>query len=513
MSGSTVRSRRRLWPLFLFLLPALLLAAATVHFLLQPRADPAPALDAALAEIRERQLAALGGEGALHDAACACYRLEAAGAPTQSGRQAEAAVTVTRLSMDALAAGLEDDMQPFVEHRVSLAARRAEIYDENGAYLPAVTEPAYREALQARLTHAEDYCERVTQSVTLVWDAGVWTLQNPELFDGSLPALPASPGYAVACAKLRPAPLHYSLPDRTSNGPLPDPAAYRVFDSPYDALSLLEQPDAQRLIGGQRVDFDPDAALCGRPVYTYLDETILVLIWQQDEHGAVGTFEEVFLADASQLRRKLVDDTFENTRQLYPTALAAEAKAVAALSGDFYNSGRATYGLLVYDGVLRRSCLYAGQSCLFDRNGDMLLCYENDFASDEEVQAFVDANGVSFSLAFGPCLIDRGQDVTPFDYPIGEVRDTYARCALGQLGPLHYLAMTINCESPDHYVYVTLRQAADSMIAHGCYNAYTLDGGQTGSILMGSELINPVQFGVERTMSDIVYFATALPEE
>ena len=53
-----------------------------------------------------------------------------------------------------------------------------------------------------------------------------------------------------------------------------------------------------------------------------------------------------------------------------------------------------------------------------------------------------------------------------------------------------------------------LRQAADSMIAHGCVNAYTLDGGQTGSILIGGQLINPVQFGAEREMSDIYYFAT-----
>ena len=50
------------------------------------------------------------------------------------------------------------------------------------------------------------------------------------------------------------------------------------------------------------------------------------------------------------------------------------------------------------------------------------------------------------------------------------------------------------------------------MIAHGCYNAYTLDGGQTGSIIIGNGLINPVQFGVERRMSDIFYFATAIPE-
>jgi len=117
-----------------------------------------------------------------------------------------------------------------------------------------------------------------------------------------------------------------------------------------------------------------------------------------------------------------------------------------------------------------------------------------------------------FSLSFGPVLVDNGVDVTPFDYPIGEIRDSYARCAVGQLGKLHYLNMTINCLSPDYYVYVTLRQAADSMIEHGCLNAYTLDGGQTGSIVLGGELINPVQFGYERAQSDCFYFATAIPD-
>lgn len=156
------------------------------------------------------------------------------------------------------------------------------------------------------------------------------------------------------------------------------------------------------------------------------------------------------------------------------------------------------YGLYAYDSKLMRSCLTAGQACLFTDSGDMLFTYENQFKTEAEAQAYLDENNVMFSLSFGPVMVEKGVDVTPYDYPLGEVRDTYARCAIGQLGKLHYLAMTINCQSPDYYVYVTLRQAADSMIAHGCYNAYTLDGGQTGSIILGNELINPVQFGVER---------------
>ena len=93
------------------------------------------------------------------------------------------------------------------------------------------------------------------------------------------------------------------------------------------------------------------------------------------------------------------------------------------------------------------------------------------------------------------------------------MNDTYARSALGLLGRHHYLTMNINCGQGEYYYLATLRQAADAMIARGCVKAYTLDGGQTATTVFGGQLINPVQFGWEKPISDIIYFATALPEE
>ena len=43
--------------------------------------------------------------------------------------------------------------------------------------------------------------------------------------------------------------------------------------------------------------------------------------------------------------------------------------------------------------------------------------------------------------------------------------------------------------------------------------AYNLDGGQTSEIIMNGEPINHIDFGFERTVSDIIYFATAIPNE
>ena len=45
----------------------------------------------------------------------------------------------------------------------------------------------------------------------------------------------------------------------------------------------------------------------------------------------------------------------------------------------------------------------------------------------------------------------------------------------------------------------------------GVLNAYMLDGGQTAAIITGDELMNTVDYGGERKTSDIIYFATALP--
>ena len=58
-----------------------------------------------------------------------------------------------------------------------------------------------------------------------------------------------------------------------------------------------------------------------------------------------------------------------------------------------------------------------------------------------------------------------------------------------------------------------LQDAGYAMARRGCWKAYTLDGGQTASTAFHYTLINPVQFGEEKAISDIIYFASAAPEE
>lgn len=494
---------------------ALLLFAVLAAFLaLRPRSAPETAFDAIRSSLLSQCRAELPS-GILTDALSSSMDISLAGQAGTHFRTAEIPVTVRSLDVSALILKIESDIQSECEKAVLAARRPSEVYNDDGSFKAEVVDGAYEAAILSRLENRDRYLRTASLSMKLRYTSNGWTLENEQEISSAL--MPdrnsASPGRDECEAKLHTIDFHYTLPDRTGPAPVPDASCFGMTNDPAEISALLQTDTAKKLIGGQTLDWREDKAfLPGTPIRYYLDETILCIVWQECEHGAVGTFSEVFIADASQLRRKIANDTFACGAYYYPTELSAQANAVLALSGDFYDLPGRVYGVYAYDGRVMNSCLTDGQTCYFTDSGDMIFSYENQFASNDEAQRFLDENNVMFSLSFGPVILDNGVDVTPYNYPLGEVLDTYARCCFGQLGERHYLAMTINVLSPDYYVYVTLRQAADSMIAHGCRQAYTLDGGQTGSIILGNELINPVQFGVEREMSDIFYFATAIPE-
>ena len=79
---------------------------------------------------------------------------------------------------------------------------------------------------------------------------------------------------------------------------------------------------------------------------------------------------------------------------------------------------------------------------------------------------------------------------------------------------LHYLLMVTSSENS--YMYIDgmyASTAARIMHDKGCFNAYELDGGQTAVIAFNGTPANGIVYGSERTMSDIIYFASAIPEE
>ncbi len=481
------------------------------------RPDPSEAIAALTVPEPLTQPETEGGKRILSALQAVCA-LTPEGECRVEGDEAVQMFRLTRLDTAALRADLIAALTARLQNWVDAAARGSEVYTDEQAIRPELLEPAFLEELDAAL-NASRYPEELNLELALHYEDGVWVpnemnltqmlyllqMGNPDAMAGSL--------FALTSEALPYLPVRYRIAEDALAGPVPNPDCFGETDDPAVIEALLQRPEAQTLIGGQTLCWNAGLErFPGSSIQYYLDETILALCWQEVEARGVGTFSEVFVADGSQLRRKIAGDApfdlhFETCSQF-----ALDTNAVLAVGGDFYHHGRAC-GISVYQ---REICRFEPETCdvcYITADGDMLFSYRGQFTSEDEARQFIADNDVLFSLVFGPVLIDEGVDVTPASYAWGEIDDDYARSAIGLLGRHHYLTMNINCGQGQYYYLATLRQAADAMIRRGCVKAYTLDGGQTATTVFGGRLINPVQFGWEKDISDIIYFATAMPNE
>lgn len=302
----------------------------------------------------------------------------------------------------------------------------------------------------------------------------------------------------------------YWLSDNDEVAPKAKAENYGVADKPEDLMWLLEE--AKDLIGDQKMSFNQDIKLWKHgKIHYYYDETILVITWQQMMDGIVHTISEVKIADASQFRRALAGGEFGSDKQFFATQIAQSVNAVVATSGDFYKFRH--NGIIVHKGKLRRFEGESVDTCFIDDKGDLLFVKRKELKNEKEAEKYIEDNNVRFSLAFGPVMVDGGKNVVPNSYIIGEINGNYTRSALCQLDQLHYLF--VNTSSYPKYgltLRQSLKQFADHLVQLGADKAYALDGGQTTVIAMDGELISAPDYGYQRQISDIIYFATALPE-
>ncbi len=301
---------------------------------------------------------------------------------------------------------------------------------------------------------------------------------------------------------------HYTIADDTQVAPEPDQSKFGKTGDAAQLNKLLE--DAAWLLGDDPMYFSPEGTRYdNEPVQYYLDDSIFAVTWREVHDGSVYTFSEVKLADPSQFRRHLAGGEYGSEMQYLTTEMAASVNAVVASAGDFYRFR--DFGAVVYEGVARRVEGTYAETCYIDRQGDMHFTYGGDVTTVEQVQAFVDEHDINFSLAFGPVLVDDYQLVEHTWYGVGEITEGYARAALCQMAPLHYIVAAANTTGAYQDI-PTVANFAKHIAATGCRMAYCLDGGQTATIVMNDALINRPVYGQQRKISDIIYFATAVPE-
>lgn len=301
----------------------------------------------------------------------------------------------------------------------------------------------------------------------------------------------------------------YSLNDMDMVAPEPNPACYGTAETAAEMASVLSA--AQELLDGQETLFTTETVIKeGSKIQYYLDDTILAITWKQVVGNGVYTFSEVKIAHASQFRRFLADGKYGATTEYTTQEMAGSVNAVVASSGDYY--GYRYTGICVNQGQVYRDDGQRLDTCFVDENGDLLFVHRKQVTGKEAAQEYVDEHNVRFSLSFGPVMIENGSYLVPSDYYIGEINEAFARAALCQLDTLHYAVVAANYEHPYNAVH-TMSEFAWNLLKLGITKAYALDGGQTAAVVMNDKLINNVSYGAQREISDIIYFATAIPED
>ena len=450
----------------------------------------------------------------------AAEALSVAAAPSEipEGESAALGVSVTTLDLQKLAGAMNAPVNAALAAAVEDARVASEVYDETWQFRGELVRAVFSEALASGGSELASCTGETALTAKLHYENGAWTLDNADelasaLFPNELadPDAAAEALFAAATRELKYVPKHYAIETGALSGCAPIEENFGSTQDKAVIRALLERPEAKALIGSQTLSWNEEIELLeGSVINYYLDETILVLNWQELTARAVGTFSEIIVADGSQLVRRITGDDGTAQKYKFTTVFAKDSNAVLAISGDHYMFVYRESAVEVQNRKIVQFKQDKVSTCFFDARGEMIFVPARYFADQADCEKFIADNDIVFSLSFGPVLIDGGEDVTPNSYPYGEINDTYARAAIGQLGERHYLTMDINYDAI-HYNLATLRQATEAMLAHGCVKAYALDGGETAHTVFHGKVVNPLQKPWEKEISDALCFVSAYP--
>jgi exopolysaccharide biosynthesis protein len=211
---------------------------------------------------------------------------------------------------------------------------------------------------------------------------------------------------------------------------------------------------------------------------------------------------DIQLSDASDLKTALAGNTFGRNIKETTSSMASEHNALFAINGDYY--GFRDGGYVVRNGTAYRDTARSADdddALVIDSDGNFSIINENETA----LASVSDAWQV---FSFGPALVEDGQVVVSATDEVDQSMTTNPRTAIGQVGPLHYIAVVSDGRTSES-TGLSLQQLAQVMAQYGCTTAYNLDGGGSSTMVFNGSVVNqPTTNGnsiSERSVSDCVY--------
>ena len=286
-------------------------------------------------------------------------------------------------------------------------------------------------------------------------------------------------------------------------------------EDPFAEPKGLSIPDSWKLPFDFTAPPMPDPACFTENGYE--DESIRVRIETIETHDSRVHVAYVEVADPSQVRTATAYGV-KSSRALKMYNIAKQNNVVVAMNADLFIEmpEKKRFEVRMTEKLPKRSkTSQVKDTLMIDKNGDFHL-----FVLSEGMEQYVKEHGSEIvnAFMFGPALVVDGQINTHKKYDYNRTGHD-ARSAIGQTGPLSYVMVVV--EGRGKSKGVTHEGMAEIMLELGCVQAYNLDGGNTAEMIMIGPDADNVMFHVKgdqtaseyRSQCDIIYFATAVPEE
>ena len=245
---------------------------------------------------------------------------------------------------------------------------------------------------------------------------------------------------------------------------------------------------------------------------SYEDASLSIHLEKRDIDGVRYDIAWIKVASPTQLRTAIAGQPNEVVAER-PTRLARRENAVLAINGDFYTQRKD--GLIYRQGTAFRYLLNPEKDVLIiDDQGDLHALLGSDTQTAELVALLQSGRTIVNAFTFGPAIVKDGKALpmpatyqTRFDSAIRAPRTVIA-----QKGPLEYVFVEAEGRN-DVSKGVTTDQMAMFMESLGVQTAYCLDGGNSSIMIFNGRYYDSNYTDSEREQSDIIYIASAVPNE
>ena len=267
----------------------------------------------------------------------------------------------------------------------------------------------------------------------------------------------------------------------------------------------------------------------GKPVLTYEDSTIKVVISQTRWMKTPVYVTDIVISDPSQLRTASMGSGDFSKGKMAQGKVAKQAQhmnAVVAINGDSaYAKEKKEFGIIFRQGQniharLDESGRFRMDLLLIDENGDFHGIHSAR-AGDLDDPSVYEGKKIFNVFSFGPIIVENGEVVTDYQgadrgtseggtWMIMRSNTDATRMVIGQAGPLHYKIFTSigkrggSLDSRG----LTLPELAEFIVSQGVQIAYNLDGGDSTVLYFHGRQVNP-DTGNARSLWDLIYFASA----